>query len=576
VAKKPTKSPQSNKNIPVAKEVAVSKPNSTAKATQSKTNSLVAQAKEFAAASKSNVLLRGKLVTSNVSKTAPSKKKISATAKAKENTTVKPSKSIVMPEKVTSNGSKAAPNKKNISATTKTKENAAAKPSKSSNVPEKVTNNGSKRASTNKKGSATAKAKENAVPSKSKGVVIPEKVTSNGSKTPPNNKIISVTAETKEKQNNAGKCNLKKGTNKGSAKSTAAATSKVNKEPEEENTCSIPLVSSSMTIAQLKEECTTRNPCIKGISGKNKSWLLSHLGEGSEVQGSDEWKAKKQADRHGEMDRQKVLHSNKYPYVHKCPLAKSSALMLHGTPRLAKSSVECDLCWEETCYDTFRSPGTPIYTCEPCNWDICQTCFNEKNKSLEEKEQIRREMRRLAEEERVRREKEEARRQKEYARRQKEEEKRWNAPKRFKNVIINPSHIHLDPDSSTLKYTVWCSDGYDNDRWHSYEGPPSREFDSVWKSKKEANDRAEYLFFWKNPWGTAPNQVSDDGGDPEPSDVDGLNSWTVSPDDTSRWSVGAVPADAFAHLPNAQKHRHNHDDGQEPQGYEEESSDLCF
>ena len=123
--------------------------------------------------------------------------------------------------------------------------------------------------------------------------------------------------------------------------------------------------------------------------------------------------------------------------------------------------------------------------------------------------------------------------------------------------------------SSKLKYTVWCSDGYDPDGWHSYEGEPTKEFDSCWSSKKEANDRAEYLFFWKNPWGLAPNEVSDDyTGELSPTAKDGMNKWTVSPPDSSRWTVGVVPAAAFLHLENASRERHNYDDEGEPQGYE--------
>jgi len=43
----------------------------------------------------------------------------------------------------------------------------------------------------------------------------------------------------------------------------------------------VPKVSSSMTIAQLSHELLTRNPTQTGISGKNKTWFLELLGEGS-------------------------------------------------------------------------------------------------------------------------------------------------------------------------------------------------------------------------------------------------------------------------------------------------------
>jgi hypothetical protein len=40
-------------------------------------------------------------------------------------------------------------------------------------------------------------------------------------------------------------------------------------------------VNADMTVAQLREECLARNPSMKGLSSKNKQWLLDHLGVGS-------------------------------------------------------------------------------------------------------------------------------------------------------------------------------------------------------------------------------------------------------------------------------------------------------
>ena len=66
----------------------------------------------------------------------------------------------------------------------------------------------------------------------------------------------------------------------------------------------------------------------------------------------------------------------------------------------------------------------------------------------------------------------------------------------------------MDPDGNKMKgYTVWCSDGYGNDGWHSYEGPPDKEFDSTYKTKEDANERARYLFYWKNPWGQQAEEI---------------------------------------------------------------------
>jgi hypothetical protein len=263
----------------------------------------------------------------------------------------------------------------------------------------------------------------------------------------------------------------------------------------------------------------------------------------------------KEALRRDEMTKQKSLHVHSFPRVHFHPLAKSSALLSHGNPRHVHGS--CDCCYKSGRNDIwFFAPSAGnkkiVYSCETCNWDICQDCFNEENKSEAEKEQIRR------------RKADERRRQEEEAeRRQQEEERRWNAQERFQQKILRPPAKQLDPNSS-LKYTVWCSDGYDADGWHSYAGEPDKEFDSTWNTKKEANDRAEYLFFWKNSWGLDPNEVDDDEGDPKPTTRDGMMSWSVSPPDSTRWSVGVVPANVFEHLPNATKRRHNHDEERKP------------
>jgi len=42
-----------------------------------------------------------------------------------------------------------------------------------------------------------------------------------------------------------------------------------------------PRINFDMTLNQLREECLFRNPSIKGISNKDKQWLIDHLGLGS-------------------------------------------------------------------------------------------------------------------------------------------------------------------------------------------------------------------------------------------------------------------------------------------------------
>jgi hypothetical protein len=270
----------------------------------------------------------------------------------------------------------------------------------------------------------------------------------------------------------------------------------------------------------------------------------------------------KEKQRREEITQQKVLHAYSFPRVHLHDLAQSNELMNCGTIR--SESVSCD------CRHCGYYGSTPIYSCEICDWDICETCFKHENKSQAEKEHIRIEHLRKREED-DRREEEEERKETE------EHERKWNAKKRFRPSIIKPEGKHLDPNSrmwekypnSGLKYTVWCSDGYDADGWHSYEGSPTKEFDSVWITKKEANDRAEYLFFWKNPWGHEPEELEGDyTGEIVPEYVDGLVSRSVAPPDSTRWTTGVVPANAFSHLPNSTTDRHNFDDDDE--GKEEE------
>ena len=64
--------------------------------------------------------------------------------------------------------------------------------------------------------------------------------------------------------------------------------------------------------------------------------------------------------------------------------------------------------------------------------------------------------------------------------------------------IKRPEPVHLDAGAN-LKFTVWTSCGYDADRWHSYDGPPKKEFDSSYNSLMEANERVECVFFYTNP-----------------------------------------------------------------------------
>ena len=160
---------------------------------------------------------------------------------------------------------------------------------------------------------------------------------------------------------------------------------------------------------------------------------------------------------------------------------------MHGSPR--SYNAACTECGSRYYIE---------YTCEKCDYDICNKCFKEKTMTPAEKKA---EAKRKAaqEKERQKAEAEERRLQEEEEAKRR---KKWDPKTHFAEKIVNPFDKNKDPDGNKAKgFTVWCSDGYGNDGWHSYEGAPAKEFDTTYATKKEANDRARYLFQWNNPWG---------------------------------------------------------------------------
>jgi hypothetical protein len=139
-----------------------------------------------------------------------------------------------------------------------------------------------------------------------------------------------------------------------------------------------------------------------------------------------------------------------------------------------------------------------------------------------------------------------------------EEQKRdeqWNAEKKFKKGIITMSTANQQPNGSSKKgFTVWCSEG---DR---YNEPHTKHFDSTWSSKADANERARYLFYWKNCWGFGAEEMHDTihCTDAE-SNIDGLIQFLVEDEERCAWRVGVVPDIAFPYLDHSSTYRHNHD-----------------
>lgn len=372
-------------------------------------------------------------------------------------------------------------------------------------------------------------------------------------------------------------------------------------------------IGKSMKAAELKEEAVARGINVKEWKHMNKEALLEMLVVGSrsiikseawdevvnlrktfaderqkaaqmEEQRREELYRKEEQERReqekkrleqreknraDEIRQQAVLHSLSVPKnVHGCKLAFTKDLLFHGAPR--NYNVRCSQCGG--CY------GSIEYSCEKCDYDICNDCFKVKTMTPAEKKV---EAKRKAAEEKERQKAAAERR-----RLQEEEEakrrKKWDPNTHFANKIVNPSDKNKDPDGNKSKgFTVWCSDGYGNDGWHSYEGAPAKEFDTTYATKKEANERARYLFQWKNPWGFGAEEFDDrlgcsdkstkeglaiyrefgrhEHGVTNKSTKDGMVSYTVTPDDSTTWTVSVVPDAAFAYLENATKTRHCYD-----------------
>jgi predicted nucleic acid-binding Zn-ribbon protein len=359
-------------------------------------------------------------------------------------------------------------------------------------------------------------------------------------------------------------------------------------------------VVASMKVADLLAEATARGLEVKAVSRMNKNELISTLVVGSMcITKSETWvevlrvreqfenDRKKAADEERkrqdaldaqrrqqemkrqakEMERQAKLqaereekrsaeiasqaekHIHLIPKVHGCKLAKTSDLLFYEEARIYRYSSCCSVCRSR--YNDM------LYSCEKCDFDICSDCHKEKTMTEAEKKA---EAKRKAALEKERQEAEAA------MRRQIEEEEeefrqKWDPKSHFKPNIINPPDANLDPDVKK-GYVVWSSDGYGYDGWHSYEGPPEKVYDSTWSTKANANERARYLFHWKNPWGHEAEHMMEEEHIVE-SKNDGLIKYVTSPDDSSTWTVAVTPAAAFAHLDNVRKFGNHHDDDEE-------------
>ena len=304
----------------------------------------------------------------------------------------------------------------------------------------------------------------------------------------------------------------------------------------------LPVVSSKMTVAQLKRELLAREPEFKGHSKMKSADFLAHLGPGSVCESHPETRQAR--------DREWKLQHNVTSLAHCHPLADSSTLRCPphlGTKKTRAETAQCECPHRRWCR------GIPYRSCEQCDFDLCRSCFElESMPEAEKTTELDRRYDKMAEENAAaqrafeERQQAEAARRKEQERRSKEEFERKHAAelKRFARNIRDPPAKHLDADKK-LKFTVWTSCGYDNDGWHSYCGPPSKEFNSSFATVEEANQRVEYVFLFQNPWGLDLDEMHSDDNF---IDSKGFRRMEVAPDDSQRWTVSVVPSQAFEYL----------------------------
>ena len=414
---------------------------------------------------------------------------------------------------------------------------------------------------------------------------------------------IKAELDTLKKKQSAAKAeldSLKKKESSAKAKATGEDTSQPQKKKQKTDNKRVTkggTVVKSMKVSDMKEEAVARGVDVKEVSRMNKTELQGLLVVGSTcITKSDAWgeilrlrgefekarqhakelederqhqlylkhqkeeaecqkklKEKKEKARAEEIKNQVVKHKHHYPKVHSCKLARMNELFMDGCPR-SYNDIHCSDCSCRICNITEQ-----VHTCEKCDFDICEGCFKKKTMTPAEKKAEAKRKAALEKE----REKERRRLREEMEREEAEHRAKWDPQNNFKTNIIDPADKNMDLDGNKQKgYTVWCSDGYGNDGWHSYDGPPDKEFDSTYSSKVDANERARYLFYWKNPWGHSPEEMDEVGeeGINKSKRRDGLVTYVVSPPDSTTWTVAVVPDAAYAHLGGASLRRHDHDE----------------
>ncbi|CAB9510980.1 expressed unknown protein [Seminavis robusta] len=139
---------------------------------------------------------------------------------------------------------------------------------------------------------------------------------------------------------------------------------------------------------------------------------------------------------------------------------------------------------------------------------------------------------------------------------QMELQEKWDAFLQFEAWIISPPEKNKLLKGSMMKgFTVWCSISSDMSRH------PPKHFDSTYKNLNDANSRARYLFYWRNPWRLPAYKMAEvvliksDN-----SAMSGCASTfhCVHPNG-DKWIVSVVNDSTFRYLDNAVMQRHELD-----------------
>jgi hypothetical protein len=114
----------------------------------------------------------------------------------------------------------------------------------------------------------------------------------------------------------------------------------------------------------------------------------------------------------------------------------------------------------------------------------------------------------------------------------------------YLEIVRHPPAQHFNANKK-LRYTVWQTYGYDHRRGRSYLGAPGKAFNSSYASLDDANERAEFVFYFQNPWGLQgmADFPSEDTYDERTKD--GCQILSCVSDAYQGWTVWVVSSNAF-------------------------------